>query len=99
MALPRWTNWIAHPASPVTDHTSDWSVENEVARASDPSSVATVNANEVKATAKMRLIVIPRWPLEIPPSVARSNSPRRDGRSVRIVTRNRYPLQDDWQPL
>ena len=41
----------------------------------------------------------PRWPLQIPPSVARSNSPRRDGRSVRIVTRNRCPLQDGWQPL
>ncbi len=41
----------------------------------------------------------PRWPLEIPPSVAGSNSPRRDGRSVRIVTRNGYLLQDGWQPL
>ena len=37
----------------------------------------------------------PRWPLQIPPSVARSNSPRRDDRNVRIVTRNRCPLQDD----
>ncbi len=42
---------------------------------------------------------VPRWPLEFPPSVARSNSPRRGDRSVRIVTRKRCPLQDGWQLL
>ena len=31
---------------------------------------------------------VPRWPLQIPPSVARSNSPRADDRSGWIVTRN-----------
>jgi hypothetical protein len=41
----------------------------------------------------------PRRPLEIPPSVARSKSPRRNDRSVWIVTLNHHPLQDGSRPL
>ncbi len=39
----------------------------------------------------------PRWPLQNPPSVAGSNSPRTDDRKGWIVTRNGYPWQGGWR--
>ena len=39
----------------------------------------------------------PRWPLQIPPSVAGSNSPRADDRKGWIVTRNGCPWQGGWR--
>ena len=44
-------------------------------------------------------LALPRWPLQIPPSVAGSNSPRADDRKSWIVTRNGYPWQGGWRLL
>ena len=41
----------------------------------------------------------PRWPVEIPPPVAGSNSSTRDDRNGWIVTRDCRPLQDGSRPL
>ena len=45
------------------------------------------------------ILAYPRWPLQIPPSVARSNSPRGNDRNGWIVTRIGWPLQGGWRLL
>jgi hypothetical protein len=64
-----------------------------------PEQVEQLRKIEEEAIAEFRGDLCPRWPLQIPPSVAGSNSPRADDRKGWIVTRNGYPLQGGWRLL